>query len=64
MRHLDWSTLRIMDQNFYWFIDQIVQLYKQKAGKCSEHIPDEIIGDTLAFLRSELSLEQDISNPM
>lgn len=59
MRHLDWSTPQIMDQNFYWFVDQTVGLYKQKAVEYGEHLPDEIIGKHLAFLHSELGLEKD-----
>ena len=58
MQHLDWSTAQIMDQNFYWFLEQIVQLCKQKALECGEHIPGQSIGDTLAFIRRELALDE------
>jgi hypothetical protein len=60
MRHLDWSTPRIMDQNFYWFLEQIVHLYKQKASEYSEGIPDQVISNNVVFIRSELGLEDDI----
>jgi hypothetical protein len=59
MRHLDWSTPRRMDQNFYWFLEQIVELNKEKALASSERIPEEIIGNHLAFIRRELGLQED-----
>jgi hypothetical protein len=57
MHHLDWSTPQHMDQNFFWFTEQIVQCYMQKAQTSGETVPLATVDKMLAFLQSELGLE-------